>query len=297
MRELRAEIPFQKWHDGIDRFIVLAVAVSVVAHFSALTAMRWLPAPALPASVITAKFVPEFTDVPEADLPDATPAPAVSPKRLVPAPGGAPGPATAGDPTETSLLRVLRQNADLLAMITRDGADNGVALALRNVPADGASPSGPVRVAIAGDRLPAGAEPAAAVPVSMAEIGVPRPAPVAIAERQTRRLELRMSRPTTDAPDAETNRLVRQALRAKLGAVKYCYERALKGDRTLAGKVTLQVVFSSDGAAAQVHVLADGLGDPSVSGCMAAKLRDARTTAPLGRPATVRVPYVFALVE
>lgn len=293
-QELRAEIPFQKWHDGIDRFILVATAVSFLCHFAFLTIMDRLPAPEPPAFVATAKFVPEFTAIDDfAPPPDV----AQTPQPAAPVASGPVGRPSAGDPTESSLVRVLQNNPGLIEMITRDSDAGGLAASLKKLSVVGSIPSGGVRVAMASDRLPAGSETATAVPVSLTEIGVPKPAPVAIARHERRRLEPRMSRPTSDATDAETNRLIRMALRARLGAVKYCYERSLKGERDLAGTIKLQVVFAANGAAGNVMVLADTLGDGAVGRCIAGKLGQARTTAPLGRSVTVQVPYVFAAVE
>ena len=61
------------------------------------------------------------------------------------------------------------------------------------------------------------------------------------------------------------------AVRAQLGSVTACYERALRHDRTLAGKLVLRMHVSASGAISGADVEEDTLADPSVGECAIAR--------------------------
>lgn len=83
-------------------------------------------------------------------------------------------------------------------------------------------------------------------------------------------------------------------IRKRNGAIRRCYERGLKRNPALKGKVTLRFVITLAGTVSQVSLPEDDIGDPEVAGCITSAVRLWRFPPPSGGPATVEVPFVFS---
>jgi hypothetical protein len=289
--ELRAEIPFVKWHDGLDSFFILAVLFSLFGHLGAGQLAKLLPPPAAkPAAFAMATFVPDI--VLPLDLPLPTPEPiAIRPGPAQPGTQAISRPGPAGK--TGGVLDALNDNPQLLELITRESETPGWAQALSKLSATPTAPRGPLNVATAGDRLPTG-EPAQALAINLGDLGNTPKAPVDLGKRTKRKIVSDMRTPTTTTSDAEANGLVRAALRAKLGGVRHCYEQALKLQPSLAGKVTAQVTFAAGGRVTAVSIVANTLGEASVAACVTRRLQGAKTGGPLLGAVTATVPYIFS---
>ena len=57
-------------------------------------------------------------------------------------------------------------------------------------------------------------------------------------------------------------------VRTRLGAIKACYERALKRNPTLSGKVVIHWTITQAGTVSGVDVESDTLGDAEVASCI-----------------------------
>ncbi|MCA9609862.1 MAG: AgmX/PglI C-terminal domain-containing protein [Myxococcales bacterium] len=71
-----------------------------------------------------------------------------------------------------------------------------------------------------------------------------------------------------------------------------CYERRLKVNQTLSGRITLQVRVGRDGAATGVRT-GGSLNDPEVASCVRAIAQRIRFPRPTGGCAVVAVPFDF----
>lgn len=86
---------------------------------------------------------------------------------------------------------------------------------------------------------------------------------------------------------------LQSALRAKAGAARTCYERALRQNAMLQGRMTVSVRVSPEGNTCGASVVSDGLGDPAVSSCVARVMRSGSLPAPTGGCVDVQVPLSF----
>jgi outer membrane biosynthesis protein TonB len=87
--------------------------------------------------------------------------------------------------------------------------------------------------------------------------------------------------------------MVAKEVRTRLGAIKACYERALKRNPTLSGKVVIHWTITQAGTVSGVDVEQDTLGDAEVASCMKALVARWRFPAPAGGSVDVSFPFVF----
>jgi len=87
-----------------------------------------------------------------------------------------------------------------------------------------------------------------------------------------------------------------KAVRAKLDAVRACYDDALKRG-TAQGRVTLKLVVDAAGAVAQACSGGSDLPDPAALTCMMHAMSSATFPAPESGAATIVVPYVMSWEE
>ncbi|MCA9559589.1 MAG: TonB family protein [Myxococcales bacterium] len=78
------------------------------------------------------------------------------------------------------------------------------------------------------------------------------------------------------------------------GAIKSCYEKQLKRNPKLAGKVKVQFTILQSGRVSNARVLEDTTGDPAVGKCIVSGMARWRFPKPDGGDVTVAFPFVFA---
>jgi TonB family protein len=89
--------------------------------------------------------------------------------------------------------------------------------------------------------------------------------------------------------------LVVQMIKTRIGAIRACYERELKGNPTLAGKVTIQFTIEERGNVSGVKVTDNTTGSPAVGQCVANAIQRFRfNPGPEGGSVTFSYPFVFA---
>ena len=86
---------------------------------------------------------------------------------------------------------------------------------------------------------------------------------------------------------------LRSALAAKAGQARGCYERALRQNATLSGRLAVSVRIGPGGAVCSANVAQNGLGDPGVASCVVAMFRGASFPAPEGGCVDAQVPMNF----
>ena len=98
----------------------------------------------------------------------------------------------------------------------------------------------------------------------------------------------------TPAVDGELDpNMVAKEVRSRLGAIKACYERALKRNPNLSGKVVIHWTITQAGTVSGVDVEQDTLGDAEVASCIKALVARWRFPAPSGGSVDVSFPFVF----
>lgn len=87
--------------------------------------------------------------------------------------------------------------------------------------------------------------------------------------------------------------IVAKEVRSRLGAVKACYERALKRNPRLSGKIVLHWTITAAGTVTAVETETDTMGDNEVTGCIRSLIARWRFPAPSGGSVEVSFPFVF----
>ncbi|HEY8925547.1 MAG TPA: AgmX/PglI C-terminal domain-containing protein [Polyangia bacterium] len=87
--------------------------------------------------------------------------------------------------------------------------------------------------------------------------------------------------------------IVAKEVRSRLGAIKACYERALKRNPNLSGKVVVHWTITAAGTVTGIDVENDTLGDSEVASCIKGLVARWRFPAPAGGSVEVSFPFVF----
>jgi len=86
---------------------------------------------------------------------------------------------------------------------------------------------------------------------------------------------------------------LRSALAGKAGAARGCYERALRNNATLSGRLVVNVRVGPAGQVCSAGVASNALGDPGVASCVVGMFRSASFPPPTGGCVDAQVPMNF----
>jgi TonB family protein len=86
---------------------------------------------------------------------------------------------------------------------------------------------------------------------------------------------------------------VARTIRLGMPAITACYQRALKRNPKLTGKVVIRLSINTMGAVTRVAIDSDSIGDPQVTSCIQGYAQRWRFPPPEGGSAEVAVPFVF----
>jgi hypothetical protein len=87
--------------------------------------------------------------------------------------------------------------------------------------------------------------------------------------------------------------LTRSGLSGKAGQARGCYERALRNNNTLSGRLTMSVRVGPQGQVCSASVASNTLGDPGVASCVAQMFRSSSFPPPQGGCMDAQVPMNF----
>jgi len=90
----------------------------------------------------------------------------------------------------------------------------------------------------------------------------------------------------------DSNIIVKE-VKARMGAIKACYERSLKRNPNLSGKIAVRWTITPAGTVTGVDIDQDSMGDPEVSSCIKSQISHWRFPAPAGGSVDVQFPFVF----
>lgn len=90
---------------------------------------------------------------------------------------------------------------------------------------------------------------------------------------------------------------VAMTIRRGMAAVTTCYQRALKRNPKLGGKIGVRIMINAVGRVTGVEIDSDSMGDSQVTACIQSYVMRWRFPAPEGGPAEVAVPFVFQSAE
>ena len=87
--------------------------------------------------------------------------------------------------------------------------------------------------------------------------------------------------------------VVSQTVQRRISAIKTCYERELKSNPALAGKVVVQFTIEESGRVGASKVLSDTTGEPRIGQCIAATIGRFKFPSPEGGAVTASYPFVL----
>ncbi len=87
--------------------------------------------------------------------------------------------------------------------------------------------------------------------------------------------------------------MVAKEVRSRLGAIKACYERALKRNPNLSGKVVIHWTITQAGTVSGVDVERTRSATPRSASCIKSLIARWRFPAPSGGSVDVSFPFVF----
>lgn len=87
---------------------------------------------------------------------------------------------------------------------------------------------------------------------------------------------------------------IKSVFARRKGAVQYCYEKALKVNEKLKGKVVIQFTIGPAGRITSISVTENSTGDASVGQCIMDKVRSWKFTPPEGGAVTFSFPFVLS---
>ncbi len=105
--------------------------------------------------------------------------------------------------------------------------------------------------------------------------------------KRGRPISVASSRGTLDAG------AVRRVVGQSLGGIKACYERSLRRNRSLQGRVTINFTIGEGGRVTRAQATGSTLGAPEVGQCIATRFRSLRFPSPTGGPVTFQYPFIF----
>lgn len=86
---------------------------------------------------------------------------------------------------------------------------------------------------------------------------------------------------------------LKAALSSAANSARGCYERALRQNAMLQGKMLVSVKVGAHGNSCSANLLNDSLGDPSVASCVLQKFRSGQFPPPKGGCVEINVPISF----
>ncbi len=299
---------FGAWQWGqVDWLFLAIIMLSGLLHTAGMIWIEGQPPPTREQArdALEDRFV---RYVPPAPIPEATPEPveleqdvlAATPEPTTsevepgddPSAGGAPGQDTEAPPPETEEERLARltgevEQTGLLALIGTAGKSS-TQMQVEDLLADGnlgeAQHDAIARARVGGERndgltgLRGGsATDGLAGSMEMAEvIGTDGGRVI----KESVELVGTAETGTWEEPEESTDYDVRKQMKRYLGQMKRCYEKELKGDPDLTGKVTLSWTIQTDGDLAAVSVDGNSTGSDALSACVAKTMRRIRFAPP-----------------
>ena len=88
--------------------------------------------------------------------------------------------------------------------------------------------------------------------------------------------------------------IVAKEVRGRMAAIKGCYERSLKRNPSLSGKIVVRWTITAAGTVQGVEIDSDTIGDTEIVSCMKGLIARWRFAAPSGGSVEVSFPFLFS---
>lgn len=99
-----------------------------------------------------------------------------------------------------------------------------------------------------------------------------------------------------DSTEIDPQRLA-AFIKARMSAIKGCYENALKRNPNLRGKITVRFTILETGGLADLEAAVNSMNSAEVAACIMGTMRSWRTPFKPSGPVTVEYPFVFSSVQ
>jgi outer membrane biosynthesis protein TonB len=292
----------------LDRSFVVALTLSFAAHLAGAGYVMAQPAPVEPELSLEAQLdrhAAVLLPLPKQAVPTKDP---VAPKQTSPSPSKKVAPAESvvakapSKPVSADELKSKLSRAGMLAVIGSKGDGEGLvgdllkdASVVGSV-SDAMKGTDGFRVASAADALKTGLKgDDSGTAVTVGAIGTNGTQQVSLTERgaiavQGRVREEAVSVETSDVPADELSKW----MRLRRGAIQSCYERELKRNHQLSGRLVVKFSITPRGRVAGLDLSEGTLQDPGVAGCIASLAKSWVLPFTPEDEVAVAFPFVFA---
>lgn len=94
--------------------------------------------------------------------------------------------------------------------------------------------------------------------------------------------------------DSRDQQQIVKHIRRRLGGIKHCYEKRLKRNPQLQGKIVIRFVIHPGGRVIEVEVVENTTGDSELAACIAARVKSIRFPPTEGGETSVTYPFILA---
>jgi TonB family protein len=94
--------------------------------------------------------------------------------------------------------------------------------------------------------------------------------------------------------DSRSQNDIKKVIRRRLGGIKHCYEKRLKRNPDLKGKIVVRFVIHPGGKVIEVEVMENTTGDRELGQCIAARVKSVRFPPAEGGETSVVYPFILA---
>ncbi len=108
--------------------------------------------------------------------------------------------------------------------------------------------------------------------------------------------EARVAAVKAEAPEVDGSLdgdAIAKVVRARLRSIQDCYEKELKRDASLQGKIEIEFTIGSGGEVEDARVSSNKMGSTAVGDCIVSRVRRWRFPEPDGGRVTVNYPFIF----
>jgi hypothetical protein len=92
-------------------------------------------------------------------------------------------------------------------------------------------------------------------------------------KKKEKKIKGKVKSSTSEVYGDVDKKLVQATIRRRMGALQSCYEKSLRSQSGLKGKITFTITISTSGRVVKVSVEGDTLGDSATLGCCKAKIK------------------------
>lgn len=108
--------------------------------------------------------------------------------------------------------------------------------------------------------------------------------------------EARVASIKTEAPEVDgslDSESIAKVVRARLRSIQDCYEKELKRNSSLAGKIEVEFTIGEGGDVEEARVSSNKMGSAEVGDCIVSRVRRWKFPQPKGGSVTVNYPFIF----